>query len=365
MPKLGISIYPSKSSFEEMQNYLDLAAKLGYQRIFTSMLEVKDSINETIADFKRIIQYGNTLGFETSIDVNPQVLAKIGIDAGDLNFFHELGVAAVRLDEGFTGYEEALMTQNPYNIKIEINISRGQHYLDMIMDFGANKNNLTGCHNFYPQPYSGLGDEYLIATSTKYKHYQLTTAAFVDSTSGSVGPWPFSDLMVTAERERTMDFATQIRFLKATNVIDDIIISSSMISETDLILAAKAFAEPVLTLPIVTETNTLSPIEATIAFDELHLYRGDFSDYMIRSSQPRVKYRETSIIPNTAPDTFKRGDVIIGNDNFGQYKGELQIVLQPFDNNKHYNLVGTIEPAALVLLNFLHPWHSFRLHKQN
>lgn len=363
MPKLGVSIYPSKSTFAEMQAYLDKAAALGYQRIFTSMLEVRDSVDETIANFKAIIQYGNTLGFETSIDVNPAVLHEIGIQANDLAFFADLGVAAVRLDEGFTGHEEALMTQNPYNINIEINISRGQHYIDMIMDFGANRHNLTGCHNFYPQPYSGLGDDYLLSTSAQYKKYQLTTAAFVDSTSGSVGPWPFANLMITAERERTMDLATQVRFLKATNLIDDIIISSSFVSDTDLEVVSVAFNEPTLSLPVIL-ANNVSPLEQTIAFEELHQYRGDFSDYMIRSSQPRVKYRDQAINPTSAPTSFERGDVIIGNDNFGQYKGELQIVLQPFTNNEHYNLVGRIDPNAVVLLNFLHPWHNFTLHQQ-
>ncbi|MCM0599678.1 DUF871 domain-containing protein [Periweissella fabalis] len=364
MPKLGISIYPSKSSFNEMKNYLDRASALGYRRIFTSMLEVRDSIDETITNFKDIIQYGNTLGFETSIDVNPAVLHEIGINPQDLGFFHDLGVTAVRLDEGFTGHEEALMTQNPYNIKIEINISRGQHYIDMIMDFGANRNNLTGCHNFYPQPYSGLGNDYLLATSAQYKKYQLTTAAFVDTPSGSVGPWPFADLMVTAECERTMDFATQVRFLKATNLIDDIIISSSLVNDKDLKLASEVFNEPTMTLPIIIN-NSISDLERTIAFEELHQYRGDFSDYMIRSSQPRVKYRNQSIPPKEGPTTFKRGDVIIGNDNFGQYKGELQIVLQPFDNHANYNLIGHVDSTADILIKFLHPWHNFKLRQQD
>lgn len=362
--KLGISIYPSKSDLSAMKDYISIAAKLGYKRIFTSMLEVTDSIEDTISKFKDIIQYGNTLGLETNIDVNPRVLAKINVDITNLAFFNDLGVRCVRLDEGFTGYEEALMTHNPYNIKIEINVSRGQHYIDMIMDLGANKNNLTGCHNFYPQPYSGIGDDYLIRTSQAYKKYQLTTAAFVDAPSGSVGPWPFSDLMVTAERERTMSLATQVRFLKATNVIDDIIISSSMVSEDELRIVRDAFNESVLSLPVIVNDETLDDISSKIAFDELHQYCGDFSDYMIRSSQPRLKYRSFAIMPKPTSNEFKRGDVIVGNDNFSQYKAELQIVLTPFPNNGHYNLVGAIDPLALVLLNYLHPWHNFRLHRE-
>lgn len=36
MGDLGISIYPSKSSLDEMKDYVFLAARLGYRRIFTS-----------------------------------------------------------------------------------------------------------------------------------------------------------------------------------------------------------------------------------------------------------------------------------------------------------------------------------------
>ena len=48
MSELGISIYPSKSSFQEMAAYLDQTASLGYTRIFTSMLEVADNPDETV-----------------------------------------------------------------------------------------------------------------------------------------------------------------------------------------------------------------------------------------------------------------------------------------------------------------------------
>ncbi|VTS16829.1 outer surface protein [Streptococcus pseudoporcinus] len=58
MGTLGISIYPSKSTMVEMKAYIDLAVKYGYQRLFTSMLEVADNAQATVAIFTEIIQYG-------------------------------------------------------------------------------------------------------------------------------------------------------------------------------------------------------------------------------------------------------------------------------------------------------------------
>ena len=48
------------------------------------------------------------------------------------------------------------MTYNPYGLKIEINMSNGTKYVDNIMSHRPNRENLIGCHNFYPHRYSGL-----------------------------------------------------------------------------------------------------------------------------------------------------------------------------------------------------------------
>ena len=92
MSELGISIYPSKSSFQEMAAYLDQAASLGYTRIFTSMLEVADNPDETVQAFKAIIAHGNKLGMRTSIDVNPQLFQALDLGYEDMSFFADLGI---------------------------------------------------------------------------------------------------------------------------------------------------------------------------------------------------------------------------------------------------------------------------------
>ena len=43
------------------------------------------------------------------------------------------------------------MTNNPYGLKIELNVSNDIAYLENILSHQANKSALIGCHNFYPQ----------------------------------------------------------------------------------------------------------------------------------------------------------------------------------------------------------------------
>lgn len=360
MSELGISIYPSKSSYEEMAAYLQQAADLGYTRIFTSMLEVADQPDETVQAFKAIIAFGNQLGMRTSIDVNPKLFTALNLSYEDMGFFADLGVWSVRFDEGFRGYEEAQMTHNPYGIVIETNISRGQHYIDLIMDFGANKNCLIGSHNFYPLAYTGLDFDYFMETAQQYKSYNLRTAAFVDTPSGKFGPWPISDLMVSSEVQRTLPITTQVQLLKATGQIDDIFISSSFISLEDLQAVAEIFFATIPALQVEFDKE-VTPLEKAIALDEVQLYRGDYSGYMMRSSQTRVKYGKQSI-PATNTSSIKRGDITIGNDQAGQYRGELQVALQDRPNlGERHNIIGKVRDADRILLDLIQPWQSFKL----
>ena len=52
-----------------------------------SMLEVQGSPEETQAKYKKIIDYGNKLGYQTFLDVSAQLFKKLEIDYSDLKFF--------------------------------------------------------------------------------------------------------------------------------------------------------------------------------------------------------------------------------------------------------------------------------------
>ena len=156
MGKLGVSIYPERSTFEKDQAYLDLAHKHGYTRVFTSLLEIDGDADQVLGSFNKVVAYANSLGMEVMVDINPGLFTQLNISYDDLSFFHKMGAYVIRLDIGFTGQEEARMTRNPYGIKIEVNMSSGTKYVDSIMAFSPNRENLLGSHNFYPHRYSGL-----------------------------------------------------------------------------------------------------------------------------------------------------------------------------------------------------------------
>lgn len=362
MSKLGISIYPEKSTFEKDSQYLDLAANYGFSRVFTSLLQINDNQEQVMENFRRTIEYANSLGFEVMVDINPSLFKQLNITYDDLSFFHELGADGVRLDLGFTGMEEAKMTRNPYGLKIEINMSTGTSYVDNIMSYSPKKECLYGSHNFYPHRYTGLGYKHFINCSKQFKQYGLNTMAFVNSQTAKFGPWSLQDGLCTLEDHRKLPIETQVKHLMLTDTIDDIIVGNAYASEEELKHMSEAFFSDYPILKVVV-SDEITENERMVLFDNLHSYRGDRSDYMLRSTWTRVKYKDFEF-PAHNTRKIERGDVLIDNVGYGQYKGETQIALRTMDNDGRVNVVGKISDDEIFLLDYIKPWSNFKLEQE-
>lgn len=361
MRMLGVSVYPEQSTFAKDKEYLDLAHKYGYQRVFTSLLQlVGDDGEDILGKFKQVVNHANSLGMKVIVDINPSLFESLNIKYDDLSFFHELKVWGLRLDEGFSGLEEAQMTRNPYGLKIELNMSRGTHYLQQIMDYAPNPDNLLGCHNFYPQSYTGLSEEIFLDYSQLYRKFNIHSAAFVSSHAATTGPWPVSEGLPTLESDRQRPVTSQVNHLILTNMVDDVIIGNAYASEEELKAIASAFKAPEPFLQLEFNAN-INGTERKIALDELQLYRGDASAYLLRSTMSRIKYKDEIIPAHDNEADFQRGDVIVVNDKYARYKGELQIALCSFPNDGRRNVIGKIVESDLALLDYIKPWSSFKL----
>lgn len=356
MRGLGISIYPEKATIEENITYLKLTHKYGFTRVFTCLLSVDGDKEKIVKDFKEIINEANKLGMEVIADVSPRVFGELGISYKDLSFFNDLNAYGIRLDMGFSGLEESIMTFNPYGLKIEINMSNGTRYLENIMSHKPNIENLLGCHNFYPHRYSGLSYEHFIKCSKQFKEYGIRTAAFVSSNNASFGPWPVNEGLCTVEIHRELPITIQAKHLFATSLIDDVIIANCFASEEEL-RALGELNRDMITFEVEL-VDDIPEIERKIVLEEFHFNRGDVSEYMIRSTQSRVKYKGHEFVPFNCPD-IKRGDIIIDTSLYGHYAGELQVALKDMKNSGKTNVVGKINSDELLLLDFIEPWQKF------
>ncbi|MFH5810309.1 DUF871 domain-containing protein [Companilactobacillus sp. FL22-1] len=353
---LGISLYPDHSSLSQDKEYLQLASKYGFTRVFMSMLEVSEGKEKVATKFKDLIGFAKNLGFSTTLDIAPNIFHQLEISYDDLSFFHQLGADSIRLDQGFDGQKEALLSYNPQGLNIELNMSNDVAYLNNILSYSANKPFILGCHNFYPQRGTGLPLSFFNRASQRFKDNGIDTAAFVTSQVGKIGPWDVNDGLPTLEMHRDLPVKIQAMHLFATNLIDCVIIGNAYASESELkSLGALNRYELVFDVDLVSDINE---VEQTVLFKNQHFRRGDITDLVIRSTEVRKKYQTKDNPISVASHDFKRGDIVIGNDDFGKYKNELQIVLQEHSDIRK-NKVAEISKNELFLLDYVGPWEKF------
>lgn len=355
--QLGISIYPSHSDIKKDKEYISTAGEYGFTRIFMSMLELTGNRNEELKKYKDLISYANKLGFETILDIAPNIFNDLNISYDDLSFFNNMGASGLRLDAGFNGSKEALLTYNPFNLIIELNMSNDVAYLDNILTYQANKPYLYGCHNFYPQEGTALPYDFFESCSKRFKKYGIRTAAFVSSQNGKLGPWNINDGLPTLEMHRKLPVETAAKHLFSTGLIDDVIVGNAYASNDEL--EKLSLINRYQTVFTVEWTENTTSLEKDIVLNNQHYRRGDISSQVIRSTNVRVLYenRENPAHDNT--NCFEIGDVVIGNDNFGKYKNELQIVLEPHEDVRK-NKVGQIISEEHILIPFIKPWTKFK-----
>jgi uncharacterized protein len=354
---LGISLYMENATVEENINYIDLAAKYDFKRIFTCLISIEGkTMEDTIKQFKQITAAANRNGMEIIADIDHTVFERYGASIHDLSFFKELGLNGIRLDMGFSGLEESIMSFNPYGIKIELNMSTGTKYIDSILSYKPNKENILGCHNFYPRLYTGLSYEHFIKCSKNFMELGIRTAAFINSSSATFGPWPVSEGLCTLEMHRHLPIEVQAKHMYAVESIDDVIISNAFASEEE-IKKLSEMNKNMLQFAVELVPN-ISEIERKIVLEEPHFNRGDVSEYVARSTQSRVKYKGQGFPAYNTPD-IKRGDILIDSSLYAKYAGELQVALKDMKNTGKTNVVGRIVEQELFLLDYIEPWSKF------
>ncbi len=360
MKRLGISVYPERAPKEACYEYMKLAGKYGFQRVFTCLLSVKESKEQIVAEFTEFCKVAHENGLTVSVDTNPEVFKRLEASPFDLSVFAEMGVDIIRLDGHFGELEDIQITRNPYGILVEYNASCTMA-LDMMVEKGADRGNMCICSNFYPQRNTGMGLSRFQELNSRYQPLGLTNAAFVTSREKEThGPWEVYDGLPTLEIHRDLPIDLQLRHLNALGFCNDFMVGNAFASEAEL----KAMAETDLSKPVmkVDVEEGISYTEREIITCGFHASRDDSNELVVRSSFTRMKYKDQDIVPRgNQKDVFTKGDVIIVNDNLKHYAGELMVVLDEIKATDDYNYVGHLDKGEQLVLDCVRPAHAFGL----
>lgn len=378
MKRLGISVYPDIQSFETIKEYIKLASKYGFTRVFSSMWSVEGTAQEVLEYFEELIQVAHSYNMQVSLDVNPDCFAKIGASYDDLRVFNDLGVDILRMDICYGLEKDVQLVNNPYGIVIEFNASiMNDDYFKSMIARGANKDNIITGHNFYPQRYCGMKWNKFIDISGKLKKCGLQVTAFVTShNKNACGVWDAKDGLCTVELMRQWSLDQQVRALVASKVVDTILIGNACASEEELKMTSEAIKEiepnqndPVVKMMMhfgatrerffpqykirVKPEKNISKEERKILFEFFpHSDVGDSSEWIWRSRMGRF-LNEKIVYRKWEKASFDVGDVVIINENYQHYAGEVQIVLRPIVNDGTRNLIGHLQKEELEILNLI------------
>lgn len=359
--RLGVSLYPEFASQEENFDYLRRAASHGFDILFLALLGAKGSYEEVVERYRPYTALAKELGFEIFCDVNPMVLKKLGVGISmfqggiDLRFFKELGIDCMRLDLGMSDLEEAALTKNADGIKVCINGASTTDHIGALLDCGARRDMLVGCHNYYPHRYTGVSLEYFNRGTQNWAKRGLRLQSFVSSNApGAFGPWPVTEGLPTLEMHRDLPIAVQTKHYVMMGGVTDIFVSNCFATDEELEAMARANSDRVRFTTTLTEGL---PESMRNRLGMNLSVRGDCtSGYLIRTLESRMDPAEVE--PFNCVD-IQRGDVLIDNREYGQYAGEVQIALAPMKNSGKTNVVGHITPEEHILLDYLDAGRPF------
>lgn len=379
MTELGVSVYPDLSPAEAIRDYLKLAASYGASRVFSSMFSVPGENEEIIAYFRDFIQTAHQYQMKVSLDVNPVFLERLGVTPEDISLFHELGCDILRLDMSYGKEKDLVICRNPYGIQIQLNASMGiEEELAYLKDNGVTDRQLLLGHNFYPQRYTGLKWDSFVQTNRALRKYGYKIDAFMASHAPDThGVWDAADGLPTVERTRDLPCGLAYRILAAAGT-DHVFFGNAYASEEEFASLKKIMGTERQTkdsplyavmkqmgvpLPDTLKETILKviPDPAATADERYMLFDfwpqtdfGDSSEWIWRSRGGRfINGRFSFPFRKYDGDMIPAGSVVIVNDNYRHYAGEIQIARLPLRNDGQRNVIGRLAEGEEMLLELI------------
>lgn len=374
----GISVYPDIESMDEIRSYFALASKYGATKVFSSMFSVEGTKEEVLDYFREFIKIAHQYSIKVVLDLNPPFLKKMGVTYDDVSLMHDIGCDVMRMDMPFGAEKDLVLVNNPYNISIMFNASGNfASELAYFEEHGVPKERVLLGHNFYPQPYTGLKWKDFLETNAILKKYGYPVQAFISSLNPkATGVWDADYGLPTVERLRKLPIDTQARIIEATGNVDMVWIGNAFATEEEMesLIEVQKDVRPIEQSPVyemfkvygwanrdrsedrklrVVVDSEVTDTEKYQLFDMFpQLDMGDSSEWIWRSRtgrmvQPDIPFRKCE------KDMFEVGDVLIVNNNYQHYAGEIQIVRIPFENDGQRNYLGHLAKGEELILEVL------------
>ena len=399
--KLGISIYPGLDADREKSLLLlEKATTLGYARVFSSL-----HIPETNAAALReealcLFAFAESLGLEVIADVSPFTLQILDIPELTPSALKKLHITTARFDYG-VGPEMIASFSREMNVQLNASTLRSVQ-LNALLKANADFSRIEGLHNFYPRPHTGLSSETIQRQNALLHRHDISAGVFAASQTGRRGPLYAG--LPTMESLRGIAPSDAAPILTAIGC-DSLIIGDSNPALTELeALAdpetlAKADArysrkalppkkewQPDTPLPLHIHVLSDAPFVREL-LSRSYTNRPDPAADVIRATESRDAAKALDITPErnenklivempkeyaavfAGPQHLANGKkssllpvgtVLLDNNSYGRYKGELQVLNAPQPMDPRSNVIAQVTKEDVPLLSLISAEIPFR-----
>ena len=376
-PRFGISVYCDFcADEEEIDRRLQQARELGYTEVFTSLelatLKFANTEAGITPKVRHLLDRARRLQLTVHADANAEVFAQMGAAPDNLEPFHALGIPVLRIDGGFSGRQIAVMTGNPFGMKIEDNLSdysQLKAHLTEVQKSGS-LSRFCACHNFFPHNDTGLDYDQAVRIARTVRESGCETGIFIGSESSSHELYEHGHGVTTIESLRWLPARIQAALLRAEDCFSSIIFgdvspaaaelqaaaeqhtaADVMPAEQRAVMSAQMFAAvrdlPVLDVPVYWEN--LDPEVIRFLEQQVYFNRSDTPAKMIRITSTREKIRQDPAL------TVRRetGIIMLNNRECGHYAGEIHIICEEMPAVETANCIGRVKSYGEPLLKLI------------
>lgn len=340
---LGASLYLSEGLDKNLK-LIDKMHEAGVKTVFTSMHIPEVNPEGTLEIIKEITNKINTYDMELMTDISNNTFDIYEIEKEkSTEFFQDLGIKSLRMDYGFT-YQE--MKDLSANFKIVLNASTiDEKVSEELEAVGFDLSDVTACHNFYPRENTGLGRDSLLKRNQYLHEKGYHIQAFIPGDEQLRGP--IYEGLPTLEEHRYADPLFAYLDLTKNLFVSEVLIGDIELSAAQIERIKMWNEQEIITLPV---EDTISQLPKL--FHEKHFERPDYAADVVRSQYTRIALADADIPPNNIQPRPK-GTITIDNNNYGRYKGEMQITKKDLPADKRVNVLGRVTEKAVPLLEFI------------
>lgn len=349
---LGISIYLNQP-IDQQQEKIERYNAQGFNMIFTS-LHIPEENKEVYQD--RLIKLGmlaKKLKMNLTVDIDANSLNTLHLKFDEANQLKQLGIGALRLDEGFNEKVTAALSKQ---IPIVLNASTlTTQLLQNMIKEGLNVNQVTACHNFYPRPETGLSRQAFRERNQFLMDVELSIAAFFPGDQNWRGPI-FKGLPTLEDHRSFSPFAS---FLDLSHEdVDDLILGDPEMSEHAL-RQFSSWKKGQFLLHAHPKTDDLTLLQA-VALPQSN--RLDEARDCIRSQESRIQHLlKLPVLPTNHSVPRPTGSITVDNQLYGRYQGEIQITKHDLPADPKVNVIGKVVSEDLPLLHFIQGGAKFQI----